>query len=204
MKKEKIKKELNQADSIQLDIDEGIIIEKNKKNVSQKKIRRQKRNRTIFILWNIISIIFYAISSIVSLTKNFKSDLFSYIIIGLVIVYAIVFIGIVIASSSSKASIKANYQTFKTQIKMWRAILGVFNLVLSVNIFINSLLAEKNTLVVIVLILALMFTLIRLLIGFVSIIHLIFKQKRINKKKRKLKEQLRLKKLEDKMIKKKD
>lgn len=204
MKKEKRKKELNQTDSIQLDIDEGIIIEKNKKNVSEKKLRRQKRNRTIFILWNIISIIFYAISSIVSLTKNFKSDLFSYIIIGLVIVYAIVFIGIVIASSSSKASIKANYQTFKTQIKMWRAILGVFNLVLSVNIFINSLLAEKNTLVVIVLILALMFTLIRLLIGFVSIIHLIFKQKRINKKKRKIKEQLRLKKLEDKMIKKKD
>ena len=185
-----------------VDSDEGIIVEKNQLDISKKKLKRQKRNRVLFILWNVISIIFYSVSSILSLKKEFKSDTFSYIIIGAVIIYALVFIGITIASSSSKAAVKANRATFKTQIKMWRVILGLFNLVLSINIFINTLLAEKNGLVITILVFAVIFTLIRLLISFISIILLVFKQKRINKKKRKIKEKQRLKKLEQTMIKK--
>ena len=164
-KKEKeLKKEIEEEILTEQSNDE-IIIEKDKKNINPRKIKRQRRNRIAFIIWNIISIIFYTISSSLSLKKEFKSDTFSYIIIGGVVIYAIVFIGITIASSSSHAAVKANRATFKTQIKMWRIILGLFNLVLSINIFINTLLAEKSALVIIILIFAVIFTLIRLIIS---------------------------------------
>ena len=183
-------------------LNEEIIIDNDQKD--KKKRNRQIISRIFFIGWNIISIIYYAVSAIVSIIKEQHFELLTYIICGALIVYVITFSTITVLSSSSNAKVQANKQTFKTQIKMWRTILAFFNLLLSIYISINMLVTKKDAKdasVLIVFILSILFSFARVGITLTSIVGLMFKQKRINKKKRQIKEKERLRKLEKELIK---
>ena len=142
---EELQKEINEIEDLTSD---EIVVEKEEEKQNPKKVRRQKRARAFFIIWNLLSIIFYGVSSFISINKDFKHDVFTYIILGAVVVYVIVFSVIVITTSSNKRLAKNSISTYKTQIKIWRTFLGLFNLVLTINILVNAFLNEKDFFVV--------------------------------------------------------
>lgn len=167
------------------DRDTDILVEEEKKK-DYKKVRKQRRKRALFIIWNLLSILYYAISTFISINKDFKNDVFTYIILGAVILYTIIFIVILIVTSSNKKVAKTNMATFKTQLKMWRIILALFNIALTVNILINSLMNATHWLVIVSIVFGFIFVFIRIFISVIQIFILIIKQSRINKKRRKL------------------
>lgn len=206
--KKKIKDEAKMIEELQKEIDEieetksdDIVVEKEEKEKNPKKVRRQRASRAFFIIWNLFSIIFYGVSSLISILSNFKYDIFTYIIIGLVAVYVIIFSIIVILTSSSKRLAKNTMSTYKTQIKMWRTFLELFNIALSINILINAFINEKDFFVIMLIIFGFLFVFIRILISLIKLIVLGYKQQKINRKRKRLKEKLRLKKKSETMIK---
>ena len=120
------------------DRDTDILVDQEKKK-DYKKVKKQKRKRALFIIWNLLSILYYAISSFISINKDFKNDVFTYIILGSVAVYTIIFIVILIKTSTNKKIAKTNMATFKTQLKIWKTILALFNIALTINILKISL-----------------------------------------------------------------
>ncbi len=195
---EELQKEINEIEDLTSD---EIVVEKEEEKQNPKKVRRQKRARAFFIIWNLLSIIFYGVSSFISINKDFKHDVFTYIILGAVVVYVIVFSVIVITTSSNKRLAKNSISTFKTQIKIWRTFLGLFNLVLTINILVNAFLNEKDFFVVTLIVFGFIFAILRVFISIIKLIILFFKQKKINKKRKRIKEKQRLKQLSESKIK---
>lgn len=195
---EELQKEINEIEDLTSD---EIVVEKEEEKQNPKKVRRQKRARAFFIIWNLLSIIFYGVSSFISINKDFKHDVFTYIILGAVVVYVIVFSVIVITTSSNKRLAKNSISTFKTQIKIWRTFLGLFNLVLTINILVNAFLNEKDFFVVTLIVFGFIFAILRVFISVIKLIILFFKQKKINKKRKRIKEKQRLKQLSESKIK---
>ena len=195
---EELQKEINEIEDLTSD---EIVVEKEEEKQNPKKVRRQKRARAFFIIWNLLSIIFYGVSSFISINKDFKHDVFTYIILGAVVVYVIVFSVIVITTSSNKRLAKNSISTYKTQIKIWRTFLGLFNLVLTINILVNAFLNEKDFFVVTLIVFGFIFAILRVFISIIKLIILFFKQKKINKKRKRIKEKQRLKQLSESKIK---
>lgn len=195
---EELQKEINEIEDLTSD---EIVVEKEDEKQNPKKVRRQKRARAFFIIWNLLSIIFYGVSSFISINKDFKHDVFTYIILGAVVVYVIVFSVIVITTSSNKRLAKNSISTYKTQIKIWRTFLGLFNLVLTINILVNAFLNEKDFFVVTLIVFGFIFAILRVFISVIKLIILFFKQKKINKKRKRIKEKQRLKQLSESKIK---
>lgn len=195
---EELQKEINEIEDLTSD---EIVVEKEEEKQNPKKVRRQKRARAFFIIWNLLSIIFYGVSSFISINKDFKHDVFTYIILGAVVVYVIVFSVIVITTSSNKRLAKNSISTYKTQIKIWRTFLGLFNLVLTINILVNAFLNEKDFFVVTLIVFGFIFAILRVFISVIKLIILFFKQKKINKKRKRIKEKQRLKQLSESKIK---
>lgn len=179
----------------------NIIVENDEKQKNPKKVRRQKRSRAFFILWNIASIIFYGISTATYLIKDFKHDLFTYCIIGAVVIYVIVFSIIVATTSSTKKLAKNTVSTYKTQIKIWKTFLGLFNLALTINILVNAFLNEKDWFVIILIVFGFIFAIIRVFIAFISLIILFYRQAKISAKRKQIKAREKLDKYADTMIK---
>ena len=195
---EELQKEINEIEDLTSD---EIVVEKEEEKQNPKKVRRQKRARAFFIIWNLLSIIFYGVSSFISINKDFKHGVFTYIILGAVVVYVIVFSVIVITTSSNKRLAKNSISTYKTQIKIWRTFLGLFNLVLTINILVNAFLNEKDFFVVTLIVFGFIFAILRVFISIIKLIILFFKQKKINKKRKRIKEKQRLKQLSESKIK---
>ena len=195
---EELQKEINEIEDLTSD---EIVVEKEEEKQNPKKVRRQKRARAFFIIWNLLSIIFYGVSSFISINKDFKHDVFTYIILGAVVVYVIVFSVIVITTSSNKRLAKNSISTYKTQIKIWRTFLGLFNLALTINILVNAFLNEKDFFVVTLIVFGFIFAILRVFISIIKLIILFFKQKKINKKRKRIKEKQRLKQLSESKIK---
>ena len=179
----------------------NIIVENDEKQKNPKKVRRQKRSRAFFILWNIASIIFYGISTATYLIKDFKHDLFTYFIIGAVVIYVIVFSIIVATTSSTKKLAKNTVSTYKTQIKIWKTFLGLFNLALTINILVNAFLNEKDWFVIILIVFGFIFAIIRVFLAFISLIILFYRQAKISAKRKQIKAREKLDKYADTMIK---
>lgn len=206
MAKKKIKDEATQIAELEREIneiedsvDDNIVIDE--KEVNPKKIRRQKRRRAFFIIWNLLSIIFYGVSTLIAITKDFKHDLFTYIILGAVVVYVIAFSVIVITTSSNKRLAKNSISTYKNHIKIWKKLLGLFNLALTINILINAFLNEKDGLVIILIIFGFIFMFFRVIFTLFSLLLLFAKLQRLKKKRNKIKEKLRLKQYAESKIK---
>ena len=195
---EELQKEINEIEDLTSD---EIVVEKEEEKQNPKKVRRQKRARAFFIIWNLLSIIFYGVSSFISINKDFKHDVLTYIILGAVVVYVIVFSVIVITTSSNKRLAKNSISTYKTQIKIWRTFLGLFNLALTINILVNAFLNEKDFFVVTLIVFGFIFAILRVFISIIKLIILFFKQKKINKKRKRIKEKQRLKQLSESKIK---
>lgn len=195
---EELQKEINEIEDLTND---DIVVEKNEEKINPKKVRRQRLSRAFFIIWNLFSIIFYGVSSFISINRDFKHDIFTYIILGAVIVYVIVFGVIVITTSSNKRLAKNSISTYKTQIKIWRTFLGLFNLALTINILVNAFLNEKDGFVIALIIFGFIFVIIRILIAAIKLVILFFKQQKISKKRKRLKEKIRLKQLSESKIK---
>lgn len=180
--KQTIEQEIEQ---LEVERDSDIIVDKDVHG-DYKRIRKQKRQRTLFILWNLISIIYYAISSFISIKRGFKNDIFTYIILAGIIIYTIVFIVILIKTSSNKKIAKTNIKTFKNQIKIARVLLAFFNIILTINILVNALINEKNWLVIVLIVLGFMFVGLRIFISIIQLFILIIKQAKISQKRKKL------------------
>lgn len=182
--KQKIEQEIEQ---LEVERDSDIVVDKDTRG-DYKRIRRQKRQRRWFIFWNLISIVYYAFSSFISIKRGFKNDIFTYIILAGIIVYTIVFIVILIKTSSNKKIAKTNIKTFKNQIKISRILLAMFNIVLTINILVNALINEKNWIVIVLIVFGFMFVALRIFISIIQLFILIIKQAKINQKRRKLQE----------------
>ncbi len=167
------------------DKETDILVDQEKKK-DYKKVKKQKRKRALFIIWNLLSILYYAISSFISINKDFKNDVFTYIILGSVAIYTIIFIVILIKTSTNKKIASTNMATFKTQLKIWKTILALFNIALTINILINALMNAKHWSVIVLIVYGFIFVYIRILISLINIFIQIMKQSRINKKRRKL------------------
>lgn len=165
----------------------NIIVDEDTKG-DYKRIKRQKRQRRWFIFWNLLSILYYAISSFISIKRGFKNDVFTYIILAAVIIYTIIFIVIIIKTSSNKKIAKTNIKTFNNQIKIARILLSFFNIILTINILVNALLNEKHWLVILLIIFGFMFVGLRIFIAIIKLFILVIKQSKINQKRRKLQE----------------
>lgn len=182
--KQKIEQEIEQ---LEVERDSDIVVDKDTRG-DYKRIRRQKRQRRWFIFWNLISIVYYAFSSFISIKRGFKNDIFTYIILAGIIAYTIVFIVILIKTSSNKKIAKTNIKTFKNQIKISRILLAMFNIVLTINILVNALINEKNWIVIVLIVFGFMFVALRIFISIIQLFILIIKQAKINQKRRKLQE----------------
>ena len=180
--KQTIEQEIEQ---LEVERDSDIIVDKDTHG-DYKRIRRQKRQRRWFILWNLISIVYYAFSSFISIKRGFKNDIFTYIILAGIVVYTIVFIVILIKTSSNKKIAKTNIKTFKNQIKISRILLAMFNIVLTINILVNALTNEKNWIVILLIVFGFMFVGLRIFISIIQLFILIIKQAKINQKRKKL------------------
>lgn len=167
------------------DKETDILVDQEKKK-DYKKVKKQKRKRALFIIWNLLSILYYAISSFISINRDFKNDVFTYIILGSVAIYTIIFIVILIKTSTNKKIASTNMATFKTQLKIWKTILALFNIALTINILINALMNAKHWSVIVLIVYGFIFVYIRILISLINIFIQIMKQSRINKKRRKL------------------
>lgn len=165
----------------------NIIVDEDKSG-DYKRIKKQKRQRRWFIFWNLLSILYYAVSSFISIKRGFKNDVFTYIILGAVAIYTIVFIVIIIKTSSNKKIAKTNVKTFKNQIKIARILLAFFNIVLTINILVNALLNVTNWFVIVLIIFGFMLVGLRIFISIIKLFILIIKQSKINQKRRKLQE----------------
>ena len=183
-----------EIEQLQIERDNDIIVDKDVHG-DYKKIRRQKRQRRWFIFWNLLSIFYYGISSFISIKRGFKNDIFTYIILGAVVVYTIVFAIILVKTSSNKKIAKTNIKSFKNQIKISRILLALFNIVLTINILVNALINEKNWIVIVLIVFGFIFVIIRIFIAIIQLFILIIKQARITKKRKKLQEKY----LEEKM-----
>lgn len=180
--KQTIEQEIEQ---LEVERDSDIIVDKDTHG-DYKRIRRQKRQRRWFIFWNLISIVYYAFSSFISIKRGFKNDIFTYIILAGIVVYTIVFIVILIKTSSNKKIAKTNIKTFKNQIKISRILLAMFNIVLTINILVNALINEKNWIVILLIVFGFMFVGLRIFISIIQLFILIIKQAKINQKRKKL------------------
>lgn len=180
--KQTIEQEIEQ---LEVERDSDIIVDKDTHG-DYKRIRRQKRQRRWFIFWNLISIVYYAFSSFISIKRGFKNDIFTYIILAGIVVYTIVFIVILIKTSSNKKIAKTNIKTFKNQIKISRILLAMFNIVLTINILVNALTNEKNWIVILLIVFGFMFVGLRIFISIIQLFILIIKQAKINQKRKKL------------------
>lgn len=171
--------------------DTDIVIDKNEKK-NLKKVKRQRRKRAWFIFWNLLSILYYGVTSFLSIKNGFKNDVFTYIILAGVIVYTIAFIVIIIKTSTNTKIAKTNMATFKTQLKIVKILLSVFNIILTVNILVNLALNItfdfKAIFTIIVLVAGSIYVFFKIIFTLLNLLIQIFKQARINKKRRKLKE----------------
>lgn len=187
MKKETKQTLEQEIEQLQIERDNDIIIDEDVHG-DYKKIRRQKRQRRWFIFWNLLSILYYGFSSFISIKRGFKNDIFTYIILALVIAYTIAFAIILIKTSSNKKIAKTNIKSFKNQIKISRVLLALFNIVLTINILVNALINEKNWVVIVLIVFGIFFVLIRIFISIIQLFILIIKQAKIKKKRKKLQE----------------
>lgn len=201
MRKETKSKETLEKEIEILEDGGSIIVENAEKQKNPKKVKRQKRSRAFFILWNIASIVFYGISTATYLVKDFKHDVFTYFIIGAVVIYVIVFSIIVATTSSTKKLAKNTISTYKNGIKIWKSFLGLFNLALTINILVNAFLNEKDGFIITLIVFGFIFAIIRVFIAIISLIVLFYRRAKIIRKRKQIKEKERLNKYADTMIK---
>lgn len=174
---------------------EDITVDESQKKINPKKLKRQKRNRAFFIIWNLLSVIFYSVFVSFSIYKSWASSSISYIVLGGTIIYFIVFFILIICSSKNNKLMKNKISTYKTQMKLWRTILALLNLTITIVILIQTArIDNKDFLLNFVYISSIVFVAFRILFSLCSIFRLIRKQKRINKKRKKIIEKNNLKK----------
>lgn len=167
---------------------EFLSVEQQKAKEQLEKARRIKR--IVFIVWNIVSIFFYTLISLITIIKNWSESKLSYVIIGVTVIYVLVFLVILLVSAKSD-KLKQNITKYKSGMRLWRILLNLLSTSIALLIVINTLSADGFATELsqsIANVLSIGWLVIKILIGVFKLLKFARKQKKLANKQRKLAE----------------
>lgn len=106
-------------------------VEKIKAEVAQEESKKVSKLQKISAIWTIISTIYAIASTCTFIARGWIEHTLTYVIIALLAVYVAVFIALVVLLFKDPKKIKINLKTYKTLLKIFKAVVNVAFLSLS-------------------------------------------------------------------------
>lgn len=106
---------------------------------AQKLEQKERKQKLLFIIYNAVSVIFYTVSVISSIAKQWSSSPLVYFVIGATVLYIVLFVFLLLSKQGENDVGSAQY---KSGIKLWKIVLNVFNAGIALLVLLNTLQAD--------------------------------------------------------------
>ena len=113
-----------------------------KSQVAEKALRAKRRAEIMFYVWNILSVIFYTVTTIITMVNKWSDSPLSYFVIGVTVVYVAIFVLIILRNIKDKDKANESIKDYKQGMNIWKIILNIVNTVIALLVVLNTLQAD--------------------------------------------------------------